>query len=170
MELQLKKSTGSAEQVGFGGQIQILLQPVQGFAEGKMLGKFHEADQVAATLTTVAVKQIFSGVDIERGFGVGMQGAQSYELLAITGAATAPVTPLQILQQRNPVFELFQISIHKPLFPRVQETKPLRPQMTQHPHRFAIHLWMSAEADLAMGMGGMVTTGNGAGESIEREA
>jgi hypothetical protein len=44
-----------------------------------------------------------------------MQWAQAHKLLAATGAASAPVASLQILQQRNPLFELLQILIHRDL-------------------------------------------------------
>jgi hypothetical protein len=41
-----------------------------------------------------------------------MQGTQPYELLPCTGAATAPVVALQILQQRKVLFEPFQVLVH----------------------------------------------------------
>jgi hypothetical protein len=82
-----------------------------------MPGQFHKADQVAAPLTAVTVEQILSGIDIEGRPGIGVQRAQSHELIAATDAATGPVAPLQVLQQRKPLFDLFQILAHRCCFP-----------------------------------------------------
>src|SRR5580704_4284958 len=82
-----------------------------------MPGQFHKADQVAATLTAVTVEQIFSGIDIEGRPGIGVQRTQPHELLAATDAATGPGAPLQVLQQRNPLFDLFHVLVHRCFFP-----------------------------------------------------
>ena len=112
VKLHLKKAGGSGEQLGVGGPSQFLLQAVKTFAEGAMFGKLHEADQVTATVTAVTVEQILAGVDVERRVSFRVQRAESYELLARRDAATGPMAPLQVLQQRNPFFELFQILTH----------------------------------------------------------
>src|SRR4030095_2046196 len=68
--------------------------------------------QVAAALTAVAVEQVFAGIDVKRGSGFCVERTKSHELLSAAGAARGPVATLQILQQRNALFELFQILVH----------------------------------------------------------
>ena len=71
---------------------------IAALAKGEMLGKLHEANQVAALPGAVAVEQIFAGVDEEGGVGFLMQRAESDELGASLGGAPAPVVLLQVLQ------------------------------------------------------------------------
>jgi hypothetical protein len=112
MELYLVEGGGSLEHPRISSRSNLLPQMGQGFPEGEMPRKFHKANQVAAALTAVAVEQIFAGVDIERRPGVRVQRTKSGELLSRADAASGPVVPLQVLQQRNLLFELFQISSH----------------------------------------------------------
>src|SRR5207237_4425818 len=62
--------------------------------------------------TAMAIKEVLAGVDVERGMRFPVQGAQSHELQLIPGASSLPVALLQVLQQRNALFELLQIHIH----------------------------------------------------------
>src|SRR5712691_6974665 len=113
VELHLVKVGGFREHLGLRGQSDVLLQTDEALAEGEVLGKLHKADQVTAALTAVTVEQILAGIDIERRPGIPVQRAESHELLSCGDAATGPVAPLQVLQQRNTLFELFQILTHK---------------------------------------------------------
>ena len=74
--------------------------------------EFDKADQIATLPAPVAVKQVPAGIDIERRARISVQGTKSYKLLP--GAATTgrPVVPLQIVQQREVLFELFQVRVH----------------------------------------------------------
>jgi hypothetical protein len=77
-----------------------------------MLRKLHEANEVAALPAAVAIEQVLARVDIEAGTSVLMQGTESDELGANCGGAPAPVVPLQVREQRNALFQLFQILTH----------------------------------------------------------
>jgi hypothetical protein len=77
---------------------QLLSQVGEALAKGEMLGKLHEANQVAALPAAVAVEQILAAVDAEGRASVLMQGAESDELVASSGGAPAPVVPLQVFQ------------------------------------------------------------------------
>src|SRR5215469_13225302 len=77
-----------------------------------MLGKLHEANQVAAQPAGVAVEQILAAVDTEGRASVLMQGAEPDQFVASSGGAPAPEVPLQVLEQRNALFEPFQILTH----------------------------------------------------------
>src|SRR5712692_3793683 len=98
VELHLEKGSGCGEQLGLSGLSEVLFQTGEAFAKGEALGKLHEADQVAATLTAVTVEQILAGIDIKRRPGIRVQRAESHELLSRGDAATGPVAPLQVLQ------------------------------------------------------------------------
>ena len=76
------------------------------------MGKLHQANQIPASATTVAVEQILARVDIEGGMDFLMQRTESDELGARAGAVSDPVVPLQVLEQWNARFELFQILAH----------------------------------------------------------
>jgi hypothetical protein len=52
-----------------------------------------------------------------------MQGTQPYELRPSASAMTSPVVPLQVLQQRNMLFEPIQILTHGLSFPPTVERK-----------------------------------------------
>src|ERR1700682_4567988 len=89
-----------------------MLQVGDAFAKGKLLGKLHEADQVATAVTAVAIEQILAGIDIERRLRIRMQRAESPDLVAGADMVSGPVVPLQVLQQRQTLFELLQILAH----------------------------------------------------------
>jgi hypothetical protein len=60
----------------------------------------------------VTVEQVLARVDVEAGASFLMQGTESDELGANRGRSPAPVVPLQIREQRNALFQLFQILTH----------------------------------------------------------
>src|SRR5580658_183641 len=112
LQLHLVKRSGSVEQLGFGGEINLVLQVGNALAKGKTLGKLHEADQIATAVTAVAIEQILAGIDIEGRLLIRMQRAESHELIAGADMVSGPVVPPQVLQQRPTLFELLQILAH----------------------------------------------------------
>src|SRR5215471_12684824 len=74
--------------------------------------EFDKADKVATAPTAVTVEQVFLRVDVEGGMSVLMQRTESCELGAGTDAMPSPVVPLQVLQQRNTLFEPFEVLAH----------------------------------------------------------
>jgi hypothetical protein len=77
-----------------------------------MVREFDKADKVATTPAAVTVEQVFLRVHVERGMSVLMQRAESRELGAGTDPMPSPVVPLQVLQQRNTLFEPFEVLAH----------------------------------------------------------
>jgi len=64
----------------------------------------------------MAVEQILGGIDVEGGMGLLVKGTQPDPLLAEAGTIRLPVVALQILQQRNALFEPLQILGHDAVF------------------------------------------------------
>ena len=60
----------------------------------------------------MAVEQTFLRVDVERGMSLLMQRAESHELRAGADPMPSPLVPIQVLQQRNTLFEPFEILAH----------------------------------------------------------
>jgi hypothetical protein len=110
VQFELIKTGGVFEQLGCG--CELLPQVGDTLAEGEMLRKLHQANQVPAAAAAMAVEQILARVDIEGRMGFLMQGTESDELGASAGAVSGPVVPLQVLEQWNALFEPFQILAH----------------------------------------------------------
>src|SRR6266481_6191331 len=92
IELLLIESGGLLEHGGrVGGRSALLLEVSETLAEGKMTGQLDKANEIAALSATVAVKEIFAGVDIERRSGFWMQGTESDELVAVSGGPGGPM-------------------------------------------------------------------------------
>src|SRR5262249_58541476 len=104
---QFKLIEGSCvmEQLVGGGEF--LFEVGNTLAKGEVPRQFDKTDQVSAAPATVAVEQVFLRVDVERGLGFLMQGTQSHELGAGAGLMPSPMVLLQVLQQRNALFEPF---------------------------------------------------------------
>ena len=68
--------------------------------------------RIAAAPTSMVVEQVFASIDVKGRTSFAMQGTQPHELLPGPGAATALVLPLQVLQQRKALVELFQVLAH----------------------------------------------------------
>jgi hypothetical protein len=118
----------------------------------------------------VAVEQILAGIDIERRPGFRMQRAESHKLLSHPDAARPPVAALQILQQRNPLFELFQILAHGVGVPSKIERKRRRAVFPGKDGGWHKILFKSATArsDAEMGKRWAMTTANRRGEEAFR--
>lgn len=86
-----------------------------------MQEQLNKADQVATLATTVTVEQVFVGIDVEGRTSLLVQRAQADKLLPRAGTTRPPVVALQILQQRDALFEPLQIVGHSAsLPPRVE--------------------------------------------------
>src|SRR5215469_16039727 len=108
VEFQLIEGGRVREQLGSGGEF--FLEINNALAKREMARQFDEANQVAATPATMTVEQVFPGV--EGGMSVLMQRAESRELGAGIDPIPSPVVPLQVLQQRNALFEPFEVLAH----------------------------------------------------------
>ena len=97
------------QQLGSGRGHQLLFEIRDALVKRQIEEDLDKADQIAAPATAVAVEQILADVDVEGGASVAVQGTEADELLLACGGATCPVALLQIIQQRNALFEMFQI-------------------------------------------------------------
>ena len=77
-----------------------------------MLEQLDKANQIAALAATMAVKEIFAGVDIERRAGFRVQRTEADELGAVADRPGDPVLLLQIIEQRKALLEFFEILAH----------------------------------------------------------
>src|SRR5258708_1526870 len=112
MQCELVKSGGAFQKVGIRSGRQFLPQMRQALLERQMQRELDEANQVATPPAAMAIKDVLAGVDVEGGMRFPVQGAQPHKLWLIPSATRPPVAPLQVLQQRNALFELLQIRIH----------------------------------------------------------
>ena len=69
-----------------------------------------EANDVAAATAALAVEQVFAGVNEKAGLMVGVQRTQSQETAEADGPSLLPIVCLQILQQRNLLFQFIESS------------------------------------------------------------
>src|SRR5215472_4930616 len=111
-ELQLGKGGGLLEQVRVVRRRHALLEVGETLPEGEMLRQLHKTNQVAPLTTAVAVEQVLARIDVKRRARFRVQRTQPHELLAGASAAGGPVVLLQELQQRQALFEPFQILLH----------------------------------------------------------
>jgi hypothetical protein len=110
MQLELVEAGGTSEELRSGSKF--LRQVGDTLSEREMVGEFDKADKVATAPTAVTVEQVFLRVNVERGMSVLMKRAESRELGAGTDPMPSPVVPLQVLEQRNTLFEPFEILAH----------------------------------------------------------
>jgi hypothetical protein len=75
----------------------------------------------------VAVEEIFAGVDVERRAGFRVQGTESDELRAMTSRPSNPVLLPQIIEQRQALFEFFEVLTHGAVFASGRERTRRRP-------------------------------------------
>ena len=115
IELLLIKSGGLLEHSG--RVSTLLLEVSDAFAEGEMTGQLNKAKKIAALSTTMTVKEIFAGVDIERRAGFRVQETEADELRAVTGRPGDPVLLPQIIEQRKALFEFFDVLAHGAVLP-----------------------------------------------------
>ena len=110
VEFQLIEGGRVREQLGSGGEF--LLEIGDALAKREMARQFDKANQVATTPAAMTVEQVFPGVDVEGGMSILMQRTESRELGAGIDPMPSPVVALQILQQRDALFEPFEVLAH----------------------------------------------------------
>src|SRR5687767_3605634 len=75
--------------------------------------EFHKANHVTATTTAIAIEQAFAGIHKKAWFVIGVQGTQSHQSTAAKLPGRPPIMSLQIVQQRNLLFQLVErLTIH----------------------------------------------------------
>src|SRR2546425_12318108 len=113
VELQLIESGGLLQNGGrVGGRSTLLLEVSEALAKGQMARQLDKAQKIAALTAAVTVEEMFARVDIERGPGFRVQRTESDELGTVTGRPTGPILLPQIVEQRQALFEFFDILAH----------------------------------------------------------
>ena len=84
--------------------------------ERQVEGKLDKANEVTAASATVAVEDVFDRVDEKRGVSLAVQRTESDEFMLGTDWAANPMTPPQVVQQWQMLFELLQILAHQMVF------------------------------------------------------
>ena len=90
----------------------MLLEVSEALAKRQMARQLDKAQEIATLAATVAVEEIFAGVDIERRAGFWVQRTESDELGAMTSTPGNPVLLSQIIEQRKALFEFFEVLAH----------------------------------------------------------
>ena len=90
----------------------MLLEVSEALTKGQLAGQLDKAQKIAALAATVAVEEIFVGVDIERRASFPVQRTEADELRAMSGRPGDPVLLPQIIEQRKALFESFEIFAH----------------------------------------------------------
>ena len=90
----------------------MLLEVSEALAKRQMAGQLDKAQEIATLAATVAVEKIFAGVDIERRADFRVQGTAADELAAVASRPGNPVLLPQIIEQRQALFEFFEILAH----------------------------------------------------------
>src|ERR1035441_5660621 len=88
----------------------------EALAKGQMAEQLNEANQIPTLAAAVAVEDILARVDIKRRPGLLVQRTEPDEL-GSTPRMTSPVMLLQILNQRRPPLECFDIFTHGAFLP-----------------------------------------------------
>jgi hypothetical protein len=92
IELLLIKSGGLLKHGGrIGWRSTVLLEVSEALVEGQLAGQLDKAQEIAALAATMAVEEIFAGVDIERRTGFRVQRTEADELVAVAGRPGDPV-------------------------------------------------------------------------------
>jgi hypothetical protein len=113
VELALVETDGLSKDLIFARlrQVEFLVQMNNGFVKREMEVKLDKANKVAPAAAAVAVEDIFGCVDVERRMAFRMQWTQTNELLMGADWPCRPVALLQIIQQREPLFQILQVML-----------------------------------------------------------
>jgi hypothetical protein len=103
----------------FGSGSTLLLEISEALAKGQLQGQLDKAHEIATLAAAVTVEEIFVSVDIERGPGFRVQRTEPDELGTATGRPAAPMLQPQIVEQRQTLFEFFDILAHGVVFASV---------------------------------------------------
>ena len=89
------------------------MQQRHGLRELHLVIEFGKANHVTAAATAVAVEQALAGIHQEARLVIGMQRTQSHPSAAAELPGRLPIMSLQIVQQRNLLFQLVEsLAIH----------------------------------------------------------
>ena len=91
LELLLIESRSLLQHCGRVDQTTLLFEVSEALAKGEALRQLNQANQIAALAAAVAVEEIFTGVDVERGSGFRVKGTESDELGAVTHRPGGPM-------------------------------------------------------------------------------
>ena len=117
-ELLLIENRGLFKHGGrIGWNRALLLEVSETLAKGQMTGQLDKANEIATLAATVTVEEIFASVDVERRSGFRMQRTESNELGAASDRPGGPTLLPQIIEQRQTLFEFFDILAHGAVFP-----------------------------------------------------
>ena len=89
--------------------------------------EFDEANHVATATTAIAVEQVFVGVHEKARLMVGVQRTKPHQSAEAEGPRRLPIVRLQILQQRNLLFQFIEGSASHGLLAsigRIRQTAP----------------------------------------------
>lgn len=112
MELRLIEGGRLVQQLRSGRWHQLLLEMRDSLTKRQMEEEFDKTNQVATAATAVAVEQILADIDVKGRTGLLVEGTQPDKLMPRAGTRRPPVVTLQVLQQRDALFEPFQILGH----------------------------------------------------------
>src|SRR6266478_1490083 len=84
------------------------MQQRQSLRELHLVIEFGKANHVTAATTAVAVEQALARIHQEAGFVIGVQRTQSHPSTAAELSRRLPIVSLQIVQQRNLLFQLVE--------------------------------------------------------------
>ena len=83
-----------------------LLEQCQRFWKSHLVVEFGEANHITAATTAVAVEKVPAGIHQKAGLMIGMKGTQPHPPAAAQSPGRPPILSLQIVQQRNLLFQL----------------------------------------------------------------
>ncbi len=89
-------------------EAEFLVQMNNGFVKREIEVKLDKANKVAPAAAAVAVEDIFGCIDVEGRIAFRMQWTQTDELLVGANRPCRPVALPQIIQQREPLFQILQ--------------------------------------------------------------
>src|SRR6266481_1665504 len=118
IQLLLIEGSGLLEYISrVSGRSALLLEVSDTLAKRQMTGQLNKANEIAALATTVTVEEILAGIDIERRPGFRMQWTESNEFGAESDRPGGPTLLPQIIEQRQTLFQFFDILAHGAVFP-----------------------------------------------------
>src|SRR6266446_10214123 len=84
------------------------MQQRQSLRELHLVIEFGKANHVTAATTAIAIEQALAGIHQEAWFVIGVQRTQSHPSAAAEWPDRLPILSLQIVQQRNLLFQLVE--------------------------------------------------------------
>jgi len=100
-----------------GGMTTVLLKVSEALAKRQMAGQLDKAQQIATLAAAVTEEEIFASVDIERRPGFPVQRTEADKLGTVAGRPADPILLPQIVEQRQTLFEFFDILAHGVVLP-----------------------------------------------------